>query len=314
MASFESVNYSLRPSKTIQRQLVFEGIRSLQIIMALKDPVYVGLGSIWFTDFVMAHKLLHITDMISIEKDPVGYRRALFNAPYATVRVVQGHSTKVLPTLYVDPSLSGRPWVVWLDFDIEMNESLTDDVRSVIENAPQDSFFLITFNGKDIRYGNAKDRPHRLRDIFGDVVPDNLSRQQCKDAQMEQTLADVAIDFMISVSAEAARPGSFIPAFRAIYKDTSPMVTVGGIMASPDNIRKVQGAVERSSWRCRPLERIVAPHLTIREAATLQSALPREGSLTRRAVRSLKFDLEEEQIRIFEQYYKEYPAFVQMVS
>jgi hypothetical protein len=30
MPSFDVVNYSLRPSKSIQRQLVFEGVRQLQ--------------------------------------------------------------------------------------------------------------------------------------------------------------------------------------------------------------------------------------------------------------------------------------------
>ena len=56
MRSFDAVNYSLRPSKTIQRQLVFEGVRMLQVAL---DPVkaYIGFGSIWFTDFVMAHKI-----------------------------------------------------------------------------------------------------------------------------------------------------------------------------------------------------------------------------------------------------------------
>jgi hypothetical protein len=68
MPSFDAVNYSLRPSKSIQRQLVFAGVRALQDSL---DPaqVYVGFGSIWFTDFVMAHKMLRIDDMVSIEGD-----------------------------------------------------------------------------------------------------------------------------------------------------------------------------------------------------------------------------------------------------
>lgn len=64
MASFDVVNYSLRPSKCIERQLVFEGVRALQMQMDLNQLVYVGFGSVWFTDFVVAHKILGVDDMV----------------------------------------------------------------------------------------------------------------------------------------------------------------------------------------------------------------------------------------------------------
>lgn len=107
MASFDAVNYSLRPSKTIQRQIVFDCVRSLQAGLNLERLVYVGFGSIWFTDFVMAHKLLGIDDMVSLEADDIGYRRAVFNSPFSTVRVKHGYSYDVLPNLYIDTAIQG---------------------------------------------------------------------------------------------------------------------------------------------------------------------------------------------------------------
>jgi len=94
MPSFDAINYSLRPSKSIQRQIVFSGVRMLQANLDLERLAYIGFGSIWFTDFVLAHKLLGIDDMWSIECHDVGYRRALFNAPYATVHVEHGYAPK----------------------------------------------------------------------------------------------------------------------------------------------------------------------------------------------------------------------------
>ncbi len=41
MASFDSVNYSLRPSKSIQRQLVFDGVRMLKANLDLDRLAYV---------------------------------------------------------------------------------------------------------------------------------------------------------------------------------------------------------------------------------------------------------------------------------
>lgn len=300
MASFDVVNYSLRPSKSVQRQIIFEGVRTLQAHLDLDRLAYVGFGSIWFTDFVMAHKLLGISDMVSIESNCIGYRRAVFNSPYATVRVRHGLASKVLPTLYEDQILSGRPWMIWLDYDYEFDETLRDDVRSVIENAPEGSILLITFNGHEMKYGHATDRPDRLRGLFGSLVPDDLSKGACKDERMQETLANFAIDYMKSVTAELARPGGFVPAFRIIYRDTAPMVTAGGILPSRGAARIAADVVNGSGWRCRPTKPIVAPHLTIREAVLLQSQLPCVGKLSRPLVQSLGFDLDDEQIEAFE--------------
>jgi hypothetical protein len=314
MPSFDAINYSLRANKSIQRQLVFEGVRMLQGELDLERLAYVGFGSIWFTDFVMAHKLLRIDDMVSIESHPVGYRRAVFNSPYATVKVREGASSEVLPTLYDDEIIARRPWMIWMDYDYEFNESLREDIRSIIENAPINSLLLVTFNGQETRYGHASERPERLRDLFGSLVPDELPKSACRGESMQQTLANFTIDFMKSVAVDVARPGGFVPAFRLVYRDTAPMVTAGGVLPSRGAARVTSEIVARAGWPCRPQERIVAPHLTIRETAMLQSRLPSAERLSRDLVRELGFDLEDDHIAAFERYYRQYPAYAQIVA
>lgn len=314
MSSFDVVNYSLRPSKNIQRQIVFEGIRDLQAHLDLDRLVYVGFGSIWFADFAMAHKSLQIDDMVSIEKDDIGYRRAVFNAPYATVRVKHGLSNNVLPSLYDDDLIKRRPWLVWLDYDYAYNESVRDDVRSIVENAPTNSIALFTFNGKDHKYGSAPERPNRLRELFGAVVPDDLSKEACKDEQMQETLATLALDYMRATAADLSRPGGFIPAFRIVYRDLSPMITVGGVLPAKGAARVASDTVGNQAWRCQPSKPIVAPHLTMREAAVLQSKLPMAEQLSRKVVQDLGFDLDEQQIEAFQLYYKQFPSFAQILA
>ena len=313
MASFDIVNYSLRPSKSIQRQIVFDGIRMLKSRLDLTDMVYIGFGSVWFTDFVMAHKLLDIEDMISMESDDIGYCRAVFNKPYATVKVRHGHSSQVLVDLYDDKSFRARPWVVWLDCDGHLDEALRDDIRSAIEKSPENTVFLVTFNGRESGYGRVRERTARLRGLLGDVVPDEISKEQYKGDSMQETLADLTIAFMKSIGAASARPGGFEPAFRAIYKDTSPMITVGGVMPSPGKSSIARSVVGDQAWKCRPADRIVAPLLTIREATTLQSLLPIADGLSRDLIRSKGFDLEDDQIQSFQKYYREYPTYAQIV-
>ena len=314
MASFEVVNYSLRPSKSIQRQLVFEGLRSLIGELELRDLVYVGLGSIWFVDFVIAHKALGVEKMVSIEKDAIGFARARFNAPYATVDVRNGASSVVLPDLLEEPGLASLPWVVWLDYDGGFDEGLGDDVRLLIEKAPSGTSVLVTFNAAERAYGRRPDeRVDRLRELFEGVFPAEVTKAACKGGRMQGTLADLSLDFMRSVGVAAGRPERFIDSFRLVYRDGPPMVTVGGTLTPPESVGRVRTVTQSDEWRCKPLEPIVAPHLTMREALALQSKLPRSAPLTRGVVESLGFDLEKDQIEAFQTYYREYPAFAQVV-
>lgn len=314
MPSFDAVNYSLRPSKSIQRQIVFEGVRLLQGQMGLEGLVYIGFGSIWFTDFVMAHKLLGVNDMISIENHDIGFSRATYNCPFKTVRVLKGLSSAVLPTLFVDEFYAGRPWVVWLDYDYPLDESIRNDIRSVIENSPPNTMLLVTFDGKDEKYEDLSHRPELLRSLLGSVVPDDLPIEACEGKRILDTLADLVLGYMGAIAADISRPGGFIPAFRAIYQDGAPMVTIGGILPTPETAKLASSLINAANWPCRPAKPIRAPHLTIREAAVLQSRLPCTPRLTRADVQALGFDLEDEQIESFENYYRQYPAFAQIIA
>jgi hypothetical protein len=314
MASFDTVNYSLRPSKNIQRQLVFAAVRHLQTQLDLEGLVYVGFGSIWFSDFLLAHKLLGIRDMVSIEAHEIGYKRACFNSPYATVRVREGQSNAILPELYGDEKLRGRPWFVWLDYDYELNESIIGDLRSIVENVPANSIFAVTFNGHERKYGAAPDRVVRLKQILGAVVPDSLAKGDCKDEAMQETLATLTLDYMASVAADISRPGGFAPAFRIVYRDNAPMITVGGILPTKGATRIALDEISKPAWPAKPPAPVKAPHLTSREAAALQAKLPSESVLTRADVQALGFDLEEDQLTAFQLYYREYPSFAQVLG
>ena len=314
MPSFDAINYSLRPSKSIQRHVVFDGIDLLKRTLGLDQMLYVGFGSIWFTDFLLAHRFLRIREMISIEGNEVGHRRALFNAPFATVRVEQGLSGEVLPNLLADANLRHQPWLIWLDYDYQLNEAIRNDLQLVIENAPANSMLIATFNGLENKYGTALERVDRLRAILGAVVPEDLAKADCKDEMMQKTLADLTLDFMTATAAGMARPGGFVPAFRVIYRDMAPMVTVGGMLPTQGAAMQAKDIIARADWPARPERPIRAPHLTLKEAAILQSKLPRDLPLTRDQVRALGFDLEDDQIEVYQRYYRQYPAFAQIVS
>lgn len=316
MASFDSINYSLRPSKGVQRGLVFEGLKSLSMEMNLCDLVYVGFGSIWFTDFIKAHKQLDVDDMVSIEADEIGFRRAEFNKVYRTIKLKHGQSGDVLPDLLDLDDICGRPWIVWLDYDYALNESVVEDMQWLVVNAPPNSILLFTFsaNANPGVYGKLKHRPERIRSLLGGVVPDDLQSEACETTTLPITLATYALDFLASEVADAARLGGFVKAFSVPYVDSTAMVTVGGVLPTKGTVAAARAVVARSSWHCLLDEIIQAPQLTLKEIAALQSEMPSVNDLTRERVKEIGFDLRDKQIRSFQKYYKYLPSFAEVVG
>ncbi|WP_157083122.1 O-methyltransferase [Novosphingobium lentum] len=314
MPSFDAVNYSLRPNKTIQRAIVFEGLRSLSYALDWSSAAYIGFGSIWFADFVMAHKRLGIERMISIESDQIGFRRAEYNRPFRTVTVLNGLSYEIIPEFYDDPVMMSQPWVIWLDYDSELSDDATHELRGVVERAPANSALMVTVNASGKKYGaDPSQKRERLRVLLGDVVPDALTREQLRDPDaFALTMADLLQQFLQATAENCARPGGFVPAFRAAYRDKASMITVGGILPTIERRDAVSTLVTEDRWEGFSDLAIIAPHLTLKELAVLQAQMPRSEVMDRTVVQELGFDLGEDQIEIFRRYYRHYPAFAQL--
>lgn len=314
MASFDSINYSVRPSKSVQRGLVFEGLRSIAEAIDLADAVYVGLGSMWFTDFVQAHKVLNIDDMVSIEANEIGFRRAVFNKAYRTIKVLEGRANQRLPDVANMNGYRSRPWVVWLDYDSALNEEIVEDMQWVITNVPPNSVILFTFSATQNAYGKPVHRPERIRTLLGNVVPDGLTKDQCEKDVLPLTLSMLAEEYLKAEAADSARPGGFIEAFRIPYVDSAAMVTVGGILPAKGAAPAATALIRRGDWGGLVEEVIEAPLMTLREMATLQAELPSLEELTRNRIQELGFDLQDQQVRSFQRYYKYLPSFAEIVA
>lgn len=312
-ASFNAVNYSLRPSKTIQRALVFEGLSRLQDALDLAKAAYVGFGSIWFTDFVLAHRTLRISRMVSIEANEIGYKRAKFNKPYRFVRIEHGYSFDLLPGILQEVKAASRPLILWLDYDKRLQLDEADEVRNIVENAPDDTVLLVTFDASDKKYGG--DRPEKLaelQELFGRTAPDQLERTQQKDLPFGQLMATLTSELILSTAKDVDR--ECYPAFKIVYRDKATMATVGAILPSKHNAAEVKRRVGAKDWPGLVIEPVAAPHLTQRETSVLQAKLPSARAMSRATVRSLGFDLEEDQIRVFQTFYRHYPMFAQIFA
>ena len=124
MASGNYVNFVIRPNKTVERKIVFDTLSYLAPVYNFASYRYIGFGALWFVDFVLAHKILSVEDMISIEKDEYVASRANFNKPYACVQVKHGDSEIVLPRL----QLEEKQLLVWLDYDKSIDGPVFKDL------------------------------------------------------------------------------------------------------------------------------------------------------------------------------------------
>src|SRR6266487_4319439 len=310
MSSTNLVNFALRQNKSIERAIAFDCLAAVHRSLSLENAVYIGFGSVWFVDFVLAHRLLGIETMISIESDAVTFKRALFNRPYRTLEILEGSSSEVVPQLLDNPELAGRPWVLWLDYDKGINEDRRDELAGLIPALPEDSVLMTTFNAHANTYGAPTHRPRRIRELFGIAAPETMSLEESKDKnRFMQILGHTVEDYLASQAVDTGRVGGYVPTIRLLYVDNAPMVTIGGTLPAVTNEGEVRRMVAQSEWLGRSDEVIAAPPLTGKEILALQSKLPTKAPVTREDVLAMGFDLEEEQLHSFVSHYLRYPQY-----
>ena len=74
--SFKNINYMFRPKKQIERKIFIELFQKIQHALDtnISEYQYIGLGSIYYYDFILFHKYLKIRDMISLDLVSRGFK------------------------------------------------------------------------------------------------------------------------------------------------------------------------------------------------------------------------------------------------
>lgn len=315
MSSTNVVNFSLRQNKSVERSIVFDGLSQLSHVLPWSEAIYIGFGSVWFADFQLAHRLLGIQELISIEEDPIVYERARFNKPYKSIRVIKGTSKEVMDDLLADSDITQRPWIVWLDYDKHLEEERVGELFELIQRLPSNSCLLATFAATSHLYGRSPEtRPQRIATLFGDAVPYVPDKTIWQAKTLDSILSEAVLNRMAIAAAQSSRRARFMPAFAVPYKDSSWMVTAGGVLPAPPLFASVSELVGSENWPGMLRRRIDVPPLTAKEIWAMQSLMPSAGELTREAIRALGFDLDEEAISIFEDHYLRFPVFSQITG
>lgn len=219
------ISYDLRPAKQSERTILLDLLRlASEAGFPIKTYRYVGMGANRFYDFLLIHKYLGITRMVSIEHDAVMFTRAQFNCPYSFIDV--RHTTTAE---FIRSDGFKEPTIVWFDYDGGLGPEIVEDITSLGTKLKLgDLCFATVYGGPPgtLSRQNAVQRQEWLKDVLGDVAAsvDIADVENSTFAHAVHKILTCALRFAFS----PRREGRFVPLVQVKYSDSSPMVTVGG--------------------------------------------------------------------------------------
>jgi len=307
--SYLKVAYDLRPAKQIERRMLID---VFQILAAngfpIRDYAYTGMGSIYFFDFILFRKLLGIRRMLSVESDTRIRKRVKFNRPFADVEVAMKRIGDVIPTLDRD-----LKHILWLDYDCHLDRTAVTDSADAAARLSPGSLLLVTV---DIEPPVDRAGPAKWREFY-EQEAGHFFGFGWGDAEFAQTAlagTNARILFNAIDSGVNPRPSvRFMPLFNFAYADSHRMLTIGGMVTTGVDERKL-GACDfsrspflRTDREAAPYE-INAPKFTRRERHVLDHNMPCEAGWAPK-----EFEITPQDLEAYRDVYRYYPAYAELL-
>lgn len=227
MHSGSSINYNLRPAKHTERKMIVDVLRRLAPFAPPSTYQYIGLGSFYFRDFIMVHRCLGITELISIEEEAEQRARYEYNAPFACIKLKFGHSNAVLPSL----DLRTRT-IVWLDYDGKLSESVLTDVSTVASTVPGGSVLIVTVDARGPAARHRDELSHRVGPTRIPIEVTDKDLAGWGQARVARRIITDHLDTTLRSRNGGLRPGSRMVANQVLnfhYQDSARMLTLGWV-------------------------------------------------------------------------------------
>lgn len=308
--SYERVQYELRPAKQVERRMLIDALQILaQTGFQINDYKYTGMGSIYFVDFILFHKLLGIQNMLSVESSNIK-RRVAFNKPFDCIDIeVPKPIGDIIPSLSAD-----LKHFLWLDYDNILSRSVLDDVYLAASRLSVGSILLITVDVEPP--GDANDGPSDWRNYFKTEVGRYLGATLKVSDFAESKLPKINIQ-IIERAIKSGLTGradiGFFPLFNFLYADGNQMLTMGGMIVSNPERRQIRASrldetiYFRDSFEKEPF-RIRIPKLTRKERLYLDSAMPCDTKW-----KPKEFELKKEDLSDYREIYRFFPAYAELL-
>lgn len=277
-ASYELINYSLRAAKQIERKMIFEAAQRLAEFSLLEAYRYIGFGSVYFSDFIMAHRVLNVSNMVSIEKDVQKQSRFEFNKPFGCIQLKFGNSCEVLPLLGWQERT-----ILWLDYDGPLDGNVLADIGSFCANARSGSMLIVSVNA----HPNSSS-PDPIEDLKGSIgsthVPLGLTKFDLSGWNLAKSVRRIV---SAAIESSLSDRNGVLSQFEKLswhqvmsfdYQDGAKMTTIAGVVVNKGEephfhkcaFNSLEFYIADHEGSCR----IEVPNLTRRELRHLDQQLP----------------------------------------
>ncbi len=320
--SFITINYMFRLKKQIERKMLIEFFQNMQheLNINISEYQYIGLGSIYYYDFILFHKYLNIQDMVSLD-DKEYCKRFEFNKPFDFITFKNMTTNEFLSNNELD-----KKSFIWFDYDSKLfsyskkhnlfynTEGIFEDIRIITKKSKEQDLFILTVNMgiKETLFSNTK-----FKEAFIGKYDKYLSQKykQVKEITFKNyPLIVQNIIINIFRNNEKFQRVKFRKLFSFIYQDTAPMYTIGGIFSKKNLSSKL---IEKDNLFKADENKLVdinVPLLTYCEKMKLdKNIFAIEENLDplnkEEIIKLLGFEMETNELKSYLNYHRYYPQY-----
>lgn len=300
--------YHLRTNKAVDRLLFLETIKRLVRYAEIGKYKYYGFGGPYLDDFRLLHENFPDMELTSIERDENVLKRQRFHLPNSKIKLIN----KEMGDFIANESFDDSKCIFWLDYT-QLRYSQYSEFRAVLERVASGSIIKITLLANSKYYGK-KDKQEEFKKYFGDILP--ISSMPIPENPKEFCFL---LQKMLKIVAERALPSYassryFQPLTSFFYKDGQTMFTFTGVVIEKEEKDEIKN--KYNTWIHANLEwsepvQISLPFLSIKERLWLEEILPcSPKNLCERLGYKIESKNNEEQIKQYCDFYREYPYFI----
>ena len=221
------ISYDIRPAKQSERRIILDILKLAgDSGLPIQKYRYIGMGANRFYDFLLVHKYIGISSMISLEHDRTMYRRAAYNCPYGFIDLLNMSSSAFLAQdEFQEPS------VIWFDYDGGLHPNIISDISTLSTRLNIGDFCFITLYGGAPGALDKQSTSQRLawfQEVLGDVAGD-VKIEDVENASFSNAIfKTLTAAFRNAFSYK--KDSKFVTCLKVRYKDSKPMITIGGAL------------------------------------------------------------------------------------
>lgn len=230
------VPYNLRPAKQAERRILLDFLKCAnEAGLAISDCRYVGMGGNMFYDFHLMHRFLGINQMVSLERDKEFHSRCEFNRPYDFV-IVKNEDAATFLAKDDDATTT----IYWLDYDDGFGPDIIADIITLGTRVKVGGFAFVTVCAAPpgvLKKLNTQQRLEYFQEHMGEFSV-GLTADQMTNANFAKMVYQILLAaFQNAFSART--DGQFQALFQVQYRDSAPMITVGGCFSKIADSRAI---------------------------------------------------------------------------